>query len=246
MASQWRSQLSVKAVDASAYPGIIAADKLVYPTSNGLTEAVLSRWFGKHPEFGLIFLDQATGRTVANCIVVALCERGWHLLTEGKVTESELDGDLLFDAARDDTIGLHVYHLEKSSSEYPQDVPRFGMVALDAIAEVLAALRRTRPPGRPLEVCGFSGLTVTRLGCSLFSNLYGCRERAYVCKEHLLLSEDGALEVHEAETQEELQRLLQPPSGGNGRGRTYVLRARMLVVTPDEPSLVWSAIPARA
>ncbi|KAG2489998.1 hypothetical protein HYH03_011626 [Edaphochlamys debaryana] len=115
---------------------------------------------------------------------------------------------------------------------YPSELPRFGTVALEAIADALASL------GRPVRVCGLSGLTVTKAGVSLFTSLYGCRERSFVCHEHILQDPStGALEVHEADDPMQLQALLH-------RGLSYVVRVRMLMVTPDEPSLVWLTLPA--
>lgn len=283
-AGDWRRRLTLRPVTPVDYDGIIASDREVYPTPDGLTLEVLHTWYAKHPELGMVFADAVTGAIAGSCVVVPLSKHGWEQLTQGHLSEAALGADTLFDADRDDEIGLHVYHIEKTPT-YPADLPRFGLVALEALADVLQAIQQRRQqaagqeskgdprvqaeskppdaegttgsadvgnaPATParLRVCGLSGLTVTKAGFALFSLLYGCRERSYVCPEHILRRTcDGRLEVHSLESQEQLRELLatagrQGAAAGGGEGGEngllYVMRARMLVVAPDEPSLVW-------
>lgn len=235
-ATGWRERLVLSHVTPDYYESIIQADRKFYPTPHGLNTQILDRWCSKYPQFGLLFKDPTSKEVLANCIVVPLNKHGWAQLTEGQLSESELDESTLFDGAKDNVIGLHIYHLEKSST-YPADLPSFGLVALEGIADILCGLQKQAGLGA-LRVCGLSGLTVTKAGIALFSTTYGCRERSYICKEHIMQEGTGGpLQVHVAENQEQLEELL-------ARGLRYVLRARMMVVTPDEPSLVWCLLGA--
>ncbi len=283
-AGDWRRRLTLRPVTPADYDGILASDREVYPSPNGLTLEALQTWYANYPEFGMVFADAETGAIAGSCVVVPLSKHGWEQLTQGHLSEAALGADTLFDANRDNEIGLHVYHIEKTLA-YPADLPRFGLVALEALADVLQAIQqrlqqaaRQGSKGDPLvqaasrspaaegptgsadvgsapatqarlRVCGLSGLAVTRAGFALFSLLYGCRERSYVCPEHILRRTcDGRLEVHSVELQQQLIQLLaaagrkEAAAGGGEAGRgglSYVMRARMLVVTPEEPSLVW-------
>lgn len=242
MSSCWRTRISLAPIDSGHYQAVIDADRAVYPTTTrGLTVPTLARWYGRYPDFGMLFSrSDRKDEIVAWCIAVPLKCAAWQRLLRGELLESELDEGTLFDNTVDDELGIHIYHIEKSLS-YPSDLPRFGIVALEGLADVLMRLRALRVPvdRPPLHVQGLSGLATSRAGVSLFANLYGCRERdAYICKEHLLRNPASGhqLEVHEAGSVTELRELILE------RGLEYVVRARMMAVMRSEPSLVWTRI----
>lgn len=237
----------------------------LYPTSSPLTLSTIERWFSFHAEFGFVFIspvssmEEETGdKTVGTCVIVALTRPGWEQLVRGELSESQLDESVLFQAQRDDELGIHVYHVERldgwaeacaaagppSGSASPPNVSKkISIAMLHELARVLGRLDAARAgAGRPpLRVCGFSGLCVTPGGFNLFGTVYNCRERdAYVCQEYILRRQgggggEGELRVVQGLDQGGLDAALE-------RGWELVTRAQMLVLVPGEVSIVWSIL----
>lgn len=218
------------------YPMVLSADSRLYPTATPVQRAAIQQWYSKHPSFGIIFED-TVGNTVGSGITVAMTPRGWEALTRGEVSESEIHDDLLFDNGVHDELAIHVYHVEKESG-WHSTWPRISIMLLHALAKVMAELSGERAPDRPrLRVSGFSGLAVSPSGINLFSNTYNCKERAdYICDEFIMrkpqVEGPPAIEVIEGMTQQMLSELLL-------RGREFLTRAKMLVLLPDDTSIVW-------
>lgn len=120
--------IKARQVTDADIPLILEAERRLYPNEEPLHPSTIKHWYSKHPEFGMVFVDSSTGATVGNCITVALKKSGWEQLIQGKVAESGLCGDLLFDNATDDELAIHVYHLEKAQS-YKKDWPQLGKVS---------------------------------------------------------------------------------------------------------------------
>lgn len=232
--------MQTRPIQAQDYEAVLDADRRLYPTSSPLTEQVIHQWFSGHPQFGLIFTD-ALGRTIGQCIIVALTASGWGRLVAGELSESELDDGFLFNSQRDEEVGLHVYHIEKMQGWNKHQHGSFGYVAMQKLAQVLNHLDEERAcQGKvPLGVCGFSSLAVSLSGINLFTTTFNCRERdAYVCQEFIMQQPYSAakrLEVFEGLDQGRLEEAL-------AKGYAFVTRARMLVLLPGDPSVVWSIL----
>ncbi|ORX90647.1 hypothetical protein K493DRAFT_339871 [Basidiobolus meristosporus CBS 931.73] len=261
--------LKRRAIEPSDFEAILASDIDVYPTESPLTLETLQKWYTHHPEFGMVYyhdgfdVDSGSGENssepivIGACSVVPLTAKGWLKLSCGEVIESQLEEDMLFNNAQPSgncEIGLHIYHMERyptwsSFSAQTGNKEKLGTLVLKSIQEILDQLRVTN---RNLKVIGLSGLCVSTAGINLFSNYYNCREREdYICREYILrapsnpqLAEIGprqcnskSLVVVETSNQETLTRLLE-------HGYQFITRCKMLVLKPEDCSVVWHHIKA--
>lgn len=203
------------------YELLLSLDKKVYPTDSPVTSEILDNWSKKNPEFGIVFEEDE--KTKGLCIVIPLNKKGWEKLTKGELLESGLDAETIFDINRDKEIGLHTYHIENLGE-------RKGIWkdSLKAINSILESLRKKSE----LKVIGFSGLCVTSQGIGLFYNKFNCREREFLNSEHILRKENS-LEIFDTKDKQELLDKL-------SKDYEYVNRCKMLLVYPDEASLVWN------
>lgn len=223
------------------YEYVLTADRLVYPTSSPLELQVLQTWYTRHAEFGLIYRSKSDPNViVGNCLVVALKPHAWRELTSGHLKECELTTDCIFNNDTDDEVALHVYHMEKNNALWPSlSTKRFASVALEDIAGTLRGFQHQRTIcSRPqLRIRGFSGLAVSNAGINLFANYFNCREKDYICQEHIMKRpQSSSLEVFDkVESQDDLNALLI-------QGYQYVTRCKMLVLNKDVPSVVWTEL----
>ena len=95
--------------------------------------------------------------------------------------------------------------------------------------EISIYLRRTNPK---LKIIGFSGLAVTGEGISLCYNKLNMREREFINTEHII-ELNKKLEIIDNPTKEELNQKIK-------QGYSYKNRCKMLVLYPNEPSIVWN------
>ncbi|KAK9709055.1 hypothetical protein K7432_009297 [Basidiobolus ranarum] len=258
--------LKRRPIKPSDYETILASDIDVYPTETPLTAETFSIWYARHPEFGIIYyydsnelvegIEYEKEVIVGTCCVVPLTSQGWSKFTNGLLLESELDSEVLFDNSQhsdsgEDEIGLHIYHMERypswtSLKNKEENSERLGDLVLKSIQEILEELRITNTN---LKVVGLSGLCVSTSGINLFSNYYNCRERSYISNEHILREprqlnilsshahSNGGILVLETNQQSELQQFLD-------RGYHYITRCKMLVLKPEDCSVVWRYIRA--
>lgn len=214
--------MKFRSITQKDYSKLLELDKKVYPTDNPVNPKILDNWYAKNPEFGLIFEDNK-GKLEGMCITIPLNKNGWNKLINGKLAEADLNSKTIFDNSRDKEIGLHIYHIEKFS-----DGKDFYKNSLAGLNSVLESLGKQNPK---LKIIGFSGLCVTASGISLFYNKFNCRERKFINSEHIL-KRNNHLEIFSADSQKQLYEKLK-------RGYEYLNRCKMLVLYPNEPSVVW-------
>ncbi len=217
--------MNSRKISQKDYAKLLELDKKVYPTDSPVTPAMLDNWFQNNPEFGAIFED--SGKISGMCIAIPLNETGWNKLISGKLQESDLGKDTIFDNKRDVEIGIHIYHLEKFSSSNKQ----FYVQTLNNLNKTITTLKNQNPK---LKVIGFSGLCVTSSGINLFYNKLNCRERDFINPEHIL-RKNNKLQIFKSTSQKELEKKL-------SSGYEYANRCKMLVTYPDELSLVWELL----
>ncbi len=187
-----------------------------------MTSEILSNWYKKNPEFGMIFEDDK-GELEGVCISIPLNKNGWNKLINGKLSEADLNSKTLFDNSRDKEIGLHIYHIERLS-----DRNDFYKDSLNGLNDIIQDLRKINPS---LKIIGFSGLCVTPSGIGLFYNKFNCRERKFVNQEHIFRKE-GKLKIFNINSYSQFSNVLK-------EGYEYLNRCKMLVLYPDEFSLIW-------
>ena len=201
------------------YPLLLKLDKKVYPTDSPVTKDMLSRWYAKYPEFGLVY--EENGEIAGLCAAIPLSESGWTKLIEGKLSESDLDDETLCDISRDSEIGIHIYHIEKLD----KSIKHFHEICLMDLARVMGMLKFNN---KSLKVIGFSGLCTTKEGVGLFQNELKCRERAFISQEHIL--EKGGRKII-ANASDVPQKLAE--------GYSLITRCQMLVAYPSEEGMLW-------
>jgi hypothetical protein len=212
----------IRSVQKSDYTTIVEDDNKIYPTADPITADVLGQWYKNNPEFGIIF--EQNGRLRGICISIPLAKEAWEKLVSGKLSESELRGSAIFQASKDNEIGIHVYHLQKTDRS-----KGFYKSALMGLGGATDGLRQKNSA---LRIIGFSALGVSPQGISLFEKKLNCREREFVNKEYVL-RKAGRTEVFRPQSDKGLEVKLVD-------GYECINRCKMLVLYPTEPSIVWS------
>jgi len=215
--------MEVRKINEKDYDLILQLDKKVYPTSSPVTKKIISQWYQNNPEFGFVFENKE--KMTGICVAIPLNKKGWKQLIFGKLAESELDSKTIFNNNRDSEIGIHIYHREKFNFKES----KFYEKSLKQIAEIIANLRLKNPK---LKIIGFSRLAVTEQGISLLYNKLNYRERGFINTEHII-QKQGKLEIINTPSKEELIKKL-------NQGYEYKNRCKMLVLYPNEPSIVWN------
>ncbi len=215
--------MKFRSISKKDYELLLKLDKKVYPTDNPVTSEILSNWYKKNPEFGMIF-ENDKGELVGMCITIPLNKNGWNKLISGKLSEADLNSKTLFDNSRDKEIGLHIYHIERLSGKKD-----FYKDSLNGLNEVIQNLRKVN---KELTIIGFSGLCVTPSGIGLFYNKFNCKERKFVNQEHIFRKE-GKLNIFKSNSYSQFSNILK-------EGYEYVNMCKMLVLYPDEFSPVWN------
>ena len=214
--------MAIRPLTQSDYLNLLAVDKKVYPTDNPVTEEILGQWYKNNPEFGVVFEEHNTLRGML--ISIPLTKGAWQGLTSGKISEAELHGGAIFNASRDSEIGIHVYHVERHDKS-----KGFYKEALGALAEIV---RNLKHKNLALKVVGFSALCSSLQGRNLFENKLNFRERGFISGE-CIVRKARRVEIFRSHSEAELKKKL-------AQGYEFINRCKMLVLYPDEPSLVWS------
>lgn len=212
----------VREITPKDYEFLLELDKKVYPTEFPVTEDIVASWYQKNPEFGLIFEE---GLNIEGmCIAIPLNRNGWEGLTSGKLLESELDENTIYDSARDDEMGIHIYHIEKFDYEKKD----FHKKALKGLSKLISSMKGENPK---FKVIGFSALCVTLQGIELFYNKFNCGEKEFLNNEHILEKGNRKI-VIESDSNSEIEDKI-------SQGYEYVNRCKMLITSPGEISVVW-------
>jgi hypothetical protein len=213
--------MTISTLTKKDYNFVLKLDKKVYPTKNSVTKKIISSWYKNNPEFGI----KISGKRKGICVVIPLNESGWTKLINGKLSESNVTGKYLFDNKREKEIGIHIYHIEKFEKN-----KNFYILALKQINKIIKKLRISNPK---LKICGLSGLCVSSSGIDLFYKKFNCRERDYIHTEHILEKKGKLICIDE--TKENLNSKLKS-------GYLYKNKCTMLILYPNEPSIVWNHI----
>jgi hypothetical protein len=207
----------LREINKKDYEVLLDLDKKVYPTEKPVTSKVLDKWFSNNLEFGMVYENE--GNILCLGIVIPLNKAGWEGLISGKLLESELNEKTIFDINRDNEIYLHLYHIEKLDEK----IKDFYKIWIKDLGKLCSNL------GVPVK--GFSALCVTPAGIGLVYNKLNFRERSFINSEHIL-KKNGKLTIFEFETKKDLlEKLVE--------GYIYLNRCKMLVLYPNEPSIVW-------
>lgn len=201
------------------YSLLLEMDKRVYPTETPVSADMLAKWYSKCPEFGLVYEDK--GKIIGICAAIALSKTGWTGLIEGKLSESDLNGDTLCDISRDSEIGIHIYHIEKLD----KSIKHFHEICLMDLARVMGMLKFHN---KSLKVIGFSGLCTTKEGVGLFQNELKCTERSFISQEHILEKDGRKIIVEASNVPQKL-----------AEGYLLITRCQMLIAYPSEEGILW-------
>lgn len=208
------------------YDWLLEKDLEIYPTDKPVTKTTIEKWYINQPEFGIVFRE---GNEIKGMnITIPLNRQGWEGLVNGDLLESDCDDRFAFNNKQDTEIGLHIYHIRKTSG-----MKGFYKDSLIALNQILDNLRKDNDN---LKVIGFSALCVTKMGIGLFFNKLNCRERAVIISEHIFKKENQ-LQIFEIDSQEELNQKLM-------ENYRYRNRCKMLLTYPNNPSLAWKYIQA--
>jgi len=218
--------MKVEAINKKDYGILLELDYEIYPTDDPVTKEILDQWYCNNPEFGIVF--EENGKIQGMNITIPLNRKGWEGLIKGKLLESELGKKYIFNNSIDHEIGIHIYHIRKFF-----DKRRFYKDSLIALNNIITELRKKN---KTLRVIGFSGLCVTSKGIDLFYNKLNCRESSVIINEHII-SKKNKLEILNTNSQKYLNNKL-------SHGYEYINRCKMLVLYPNEPSVVWRYIEA--
>jgi len=205
------------------YDLILDLDRKVYPTKHPVTKDIFDKWYYQNPEFGMIYEENNKIKGVY--IVIPLNFKGWRELIAGNLAEADLNENTIFNNLRDKELGIHIYHIEKLD----KSLKNFHRTCLNYLAKEINKLKSVNPS---LRIVGLSGLCVTNEGINLFKNKLNCREREYICREHIF-EKDGKKHLFLVETNKELSNLTK-------KGYSLINRCQMLVTYPGEKSIVWS------
>jgi len=206
------------------YKQILDQDRRVYPTAKPVTQTTINTWYERNPEFGMVY--EIGSKIVGTCAVVPLNKQSWRELVEGKLLESDLDKKTIFDNLNDKEIALHFYHVEKLllTEKF------YSRILLD-LNKIVENLGKSNPK---LRIIGSSSFCTSSLGLDLFQDRFNYQEKGYISTEHIL-SKGRKLYIIDAKAQG--QRKLEERLNN---GFAYHHRCKMLVLYPDDFSLIWS------
>jgi ribosomal protein S18 acetylase RimI-like enzyme len=184
------------------YKKILQLDKKVYPTPKPVTEKIVSNWYSKNPEFGLVMEEGK--KAVGYLISIPINKGGWKRLISGNLVEAEMTDKQLFDAARDNSVYIHIYHIEKFAKG-----KGLSKIMLNEL------IKRVKP----LDIKGFSAFCVTLSGINLFES-FGFKEGSFISKEYIM-KRGNKLFVFELSPEEIKQKIKE--------GYGLVTRCKMLI-----------------
>lgn len=227
------------------YPLLLTLDKKLYPTDSPVTEEILDVWFARNPEFGMVFCDRteaaspiAQTRPSGFFVCIPLCKSAWERLVAGKMAESDIQNEDVFDGSRDSELFLHIYHLEKDiggriKKEYGKVQAKgwFTHEGLGHLAALVKQIQKLALTGNneslvstSIQLRGISALSVSASGIKSCENM-GLREGRFVSNEYIVESHCGKkkhVEVLTFSTETEAQ------ESCRATGKRIVNRTKML------------------
>jgi deoxyhypusine synthase len=208
-----------RAIRPSDFDMLLEMDKKMYPTNSPVTKETIKSWYIRNPEFGMIY--EKNNQIVGVFILIPLNDTNWKKLIDGKLKESEMNANTIFDNLKDKKIGLHIYHTEKLDSNIKEFYKRNFL----DLSIILGKLKKHNPR---LKLEGISSFSVSESGIGLRTKL-GYKERNFISDEHIL-EKNG--EKFVAESKKEADEKIK-------KDYKYLNRCKMLVLYPNEKSIVW-------
>ena len=201
----YRLDVDLYPCDSPCTPGLM---KSLFSTAPSLAFKLLSHNPPSGPQDPDALRAGVPPEVLAVAVFVPLNARGWSGLSSGLLVEGELDGETLFDPARDKELGLHCYHMHRfspllqgfSKMAFTELRRRMDSIALkyanNNLSSGLNAPESFSSGLNSLRLVGFSGLCVSVTGQALFARL-GCEEKsAFRSSEHVVRRKEGSeLEV---------------------------------------------------
>ncbi|MEM3369769.1 MAG: hypothetical protein QXE90_02860 [Candidatus Micrarchaeia archaeon] len=224
--------MELRPIRKEDYQFVLELDKLIYPTDSLVTLEDVGRWYKYNPEFGMVY--EENGSIVGISVVIPLNSEGWKQITEGKISESGITDEMIFNPLKDKELGIYMYHIEKFEHNALAPIREFYKTVIRDLAVIVNKLRSKH---KKLKILGFAGLAVTKEGIILCEDKLGCKERSYICDEHVLKKE-GKKYVVKAD-QMHLKQIIEPKIKD---GYSYITRCKMLVTYPGEKSIIWEYI----
>jgi len=158
---------SFRQISRKDFSKILKLDKKVYPTQKPVTEEILSNWYSRNPEFGLVL--EKGGNIVGYLVAIPLNKESWEELIFGNLAEAEMEDEHIFNSKKDKQIYVHIYHVEK----FIQD-KKITRLMLEEM------MQKTK-----FKIGGMSAYCVTPVGINLFEKL-GFKEGKFISKEHIM------------------------------------------------------------
>jgi hypothetical protein len=215
--------METRNIKESDFKFILENDKRIYPTDSPVKKDVIKSWYIRNPEFGIIF--KKDGKIIGNFIGIPLNKQSWEKLINGELKESEITDKTIFNILKDNELCIHCYHLEK----FDDLLKDFYKICLEKLKEIIVKLQKENPK---LQVLGFSGLAVSPSGIGLFENKFKCKEIKFLCQEYVLEKRSQKFVAKSKEEADERQK----------QGWKILNRCKMLVLYPNEESLVWDIL----
>jgi hypothetical protein len=214
--------MTIRGIKPADYERLLEIDRKIYPTDSPVTKELLDMWYKNNPEFGIIF--EKNNKMLGMCISIPLTLKAWNSLIRGKISESELNYQAIFNNAKDHFLAIHIYHIEK----FDPEIKEFHKLSLKVLSDII---KRLKKKNKKLTIGGFSGLCATSKGIDLFYNKLNCMEGKYICQDHIL-TKGGKIKILNADSLKEISKFID-------KGYSYNNRCKMLIAYPGDPSLVW-------
>ena len=213
-------------INKGYFKRILSFDNRVYPTKSPVTSGMMSFWYKKNPDFGMVY--DIGGKTIGVCAFIPLKKSSWEKVINGELSESDIRPDDIFDISKDNEIALHNYHVEKLLLTEDYYIRIFK-----DLNKLIENLRKINPK---IKLIGVSAFATTSLGLGLFQNRLGFHEKKFVSTEHILLK-DNKLALFDEKNggQKQLDKKLL-------NGYVYYQRCKMIILEPNDLSVVWTFI----
>jgi hypothetical protein len=224
---QW-AHVHLRPIQKHDIKHILRLDNRVYPTADPVGQTTMESWYIRNPELGMVY--DVGGKSVGAWAFIPLNQASWKKVIHGKLSERAIGPKHLFDITKDTEIGLHIYHVEKLLLS-----DNYYIRILNDIQKLLMHLRIANPK---LRIAGLSTIGSSSPALGLFQNRFNFQEKEFVSTEHIFLKGKKLIMFDEKDIgQKGLSRKLD-------EGFTYYQKCKMLILEPNDFSLVWSHVEA--